>query len=372
MRSFLAFTALIGVSACQTTTPASIASAPNSAIAARYQPTLDTRTWRKDVAAPKTQMAVLGSAHTAQIKDFNVANLNLVLDKLAAFNPTIITQEGVSGEQCETLRANPTIYAGSADYCAGLDDAQAAVGLNFAAARAEVERLLANWPASPTPAQRRRLAALFVATGDRPSAVVQWLRLPVAERKVGDSVNDKVLTTITQAAARPSERIAIGAALAARLGHERIYPVDDQTGLSVWAGAGPGMDAAMNAHWQSNNAKSSPAMDSYKAAESRLGSGEDVLTFFRLLNTPAIQMAFIETDFRDALRLPGPSYYGQQYYTYNDIRNWRMVANILQVSGNKPGARVLNIVGASHKAYYEAYLDTVPYVELVDMNLILK
>jgi hypothetical protein len=107
-------------------------------------------------------------------------------------------------------------------------------------------------------------------------------------------------------------------------------------------------------------------------ARQNLSTPDDVLAYYRLLNSPAIQLAFIETDFRDALKLPGPDYYGQQYYAFNDLRNWRMVANIVEESANDPGARVLNIVGASHKAYYEAYLDMVPYVELVDMQEVLK
>jgi hypothetical protein len=49
-----------------------------------------------------------------------------------------------------------------------------------------------------------------------------------------------------------------------------------------------------------------------------------------------------------------------------------MVANIRSAFGNSPGARVLNIVGASHKAYYEAYLAQMSEVELIDMGEILK
>ena len=80
-------------------------------------------------------------------------------------------------------------------------------------------------------------------------------------------------------------------------------------------------------------------------ARQNLSTPDDVLAYYRLLNSPAIQLAFIETDFRDALKLPGPDYYGQQYYAFNDLRNWRMVANIVEVSANDPGARVLTASG---------------------------
>jgi pheromone shutdown protein TraB len=46
-----------------------------------------------------------------------------------------------------------------------------------------------------------------------------------------------------------------------------------------------------------------------------------------------------------------------------------MAANIREVVG--PGARVLAIVGASHKAYYERYLGMTSDVVLADMDRIL-
>ena len=49
-----------------------------------------------------------------------------------------------------------------------------------------------------------------------------------------------------------------------------------------------------------------------------------------------------------------------------------MVANICATFGSRPGARVLNIVGNSHKAYYDAYLNLMHDVELVDTQAVLR
>lgn len=49
-----------------------------------------------------------------------------------------------------------------------------------------------------------------------------------------------------------------------------------------------------------------------------------------------------------------------------------MVANIRAAFGNAPGARVLNIVGASHKAYYDQYLSLMSDVRLVDAQTVLR
>jgi hypothetical protein len=49
-----------------------------------------------------------------------------------------------------------------------------------------------------------------------------------------------------------------------------------------------------------------------------------------------------------------------------------MVANIRAAFGNCPGARVLSIVGASYKPYYDAYLNMMHEVKLIDAEAILK
>jgi len=57
---------------------------------------------------------------------------------------------------------------------------------------------------------------------------------------------------------------------------------------------------------------------------------------------------------------------------YWETRNLRMVANIRDVLGRYPGTRMLAIVGSSHKWYYEAYLDQMHDVRLVDVEPVLR
>lgn len=113
-------------------------------------------------------------------------------------------------------------------------------------------------------------------------------------------------------------------------------------------------------------------MERYKADERAAVETGDMLAFFRLLNAPATQRLFISFDFGSALKQDTPAQYGRQYVAWYETRNLRMVANIRAAFGNRPGARVLNIVGASHKPYYDAYLDMMHEVKLVDAEAILK
>ena len=67
-----------------------------------------------------------------------------------------------------------------------------------------------------------------------------------------------------------------------------------------------------------------------------------------------------------------PQNYGRRYVGWWETRNLRMVANIRAAMATRPGARTLSIVGASHKGYFEAYLDKMHDVRLVDAEAILK
>jgi Family of unknown function (DUF5694) len=342
-----------------------------SASAVAQTPAFDPKSWKGQHAGPPTQVLTLGSAHLSQMETpVTAAMLAPLLDKLAAFKPDIITHEGRTGEQCEILRRYEARYPGMFDtYCWGTEEAEKATGLTVPVAMAEVEKTLASWPTSPTATQRRKLAATFLAANDRPSAQVQWLQLPPAERIEGDGIDAALLKILQREGAKPNETFEIAVALAARLGLQRVYAVDDHTADSIQGQAGPGLQPAIEKIW---TAPDSPAMAAYKAAEKKVEESGDLVAFYRMMNLPSTQLLFINGDFGAALKQDTPELYGRQYVAWYETRNLRMVANIREAFGNKPGARVLNIVGASHKAYYDAYLDMMHEVQLVDIEAVLN
>lgn len=342
-----------------------------SASAIAQTPAFDPRSWKGEHAGPPTQVLTLGSAHLTQLKTPPEAqSLEPLLDKLAAFNPDIITHEGLSGEQCDVVQRYaaryPNIYE---DYCWDTDAAQKATGQTVAAAMEEIEKSLAALPAKPGATDRRKLVSLFLAANDRPSALVQWFQLPPEDRRVGDGLDTALIEILANTAVKKNETIMIGVALAVRLGHHRLYAVDDHTADSIQASAGAGFGEAIQKIWSAPN---SPAMAAYKSAEQKAADSGDMLTFYRMLNNPETQRLFITFDYGAALKQATPELYGRQYNAWNETRNLRMVANIRAAFGNRPGARVLNIVGASHKAYYDAYLDMMSDVQLVDAGAVLK
>src|SRR5690348_15125233 len=154
-------------------------------------PAFDPRQYKQAIAGQPSQVLVLGTPHLSGLpKDFDEKLLQPLIDRLAGFRPDIITIESLSGEQCDTLSRFKAQHGGDTwkNYCFDTASVERATGLDVPAATTAADTMLASWPKSPTAAQRRRLAMLFLAANDRGSATVQWYRLPEAERHAGDGL----------------------------------------------------------------------------------------------------------------------------------------------------------------------------------------
>lgn len=339
-----------------------------AAAAQEYRPAFNPRSLKTEAPAP---VMVLGTSHlSGWPKEVSPAVLHPLLDRLAGWKPDAIAIEALSGAQCDFLRRYPHRYADTVkSYCWDTAPAATATGLDVPAATAEAAKLLAAWPADPLPAQRRRLAAVFLAGGEQASALVQWLRLPEAERHAGDGLDAALVERLELLRTRQNEDYWIAAPLAARLGHERVYPVDDHSSDATIADE-KGFEAAISAAW--DNPMVAQRRKSDEADMAALVGRPDILAIYRAYNAPEEAMLTYRSDFGAALGEPSPQGFGRQYAGWWEVRNLRMVANIREVIAAKPGQRVLAIVGASHKGYYEAYLDQMHDVVVVDTVAVLR
>jgi hypothetical protein len=258
-------------------------------------------------------------------------------------------------------------YGNRAMMMAGL--ARAGVNLDMPDAEAEVRRTLLEWPAAPTPEQRRRLAALFAASGDPNSALVQWWRLDPAERVADDNVTALLAAQFAVYDTRRNENHLVAARLAARLGLERVYPVDDQSD-----DAGPGFAADFEPYVTPlyEAARADPRAAPFMQAGSHMTTPAEALATYRELNTPAMGRFNADWQWLPMLNRESPRGVGRRRVAAWEVRNLRMIANIREVSARHPGGRVLVIVGASHKPWFDAYLRMMTDVRVVDAGAVLR
>jgi len=333
-------------------------------------PAFDPRRHKREIAGQSAQVLVLGSPHLSQLPEtLDPKLLEPLLARLAKFKPEVITIEALSGEECETLLHFKPQHDGAWEgYCWATDDIETITGMSVPAATSEIEKTLASWPTKPTPPQRRHLAMLFIAANERGSAMVQWYRLDPSERHAGDGLTPELAELLERRGKPPNENYAIGALLAARLGLERLYQIDDH--ISDGPDLGKGYNDAIQRVW---NTKPEPAIrGEYMKRQGSLHSSDDVLAFYRFLNDPKTQRDTIAGDMGAAAKQSTQQLYGRQYLAWWEERNLRMIANIRHAYSYKPDARVLVIVGATHKGYFDAYLNMMQDVRLVDAGQFLR
>jgi hypothetical protein len=331
------------------------------------QAQVDLTVLDRDMVGPRAQVLVLGTVHLRGMPaGFNPASLDGVLNRLTAFRPDIITIEVQSGEECDLFARHPAKY-GDPYNCISTDAAKEATGLDVPAAIAEVDKMLKVWPAQPTAAQRRRLAALFLAASDSASAYVQWLQLPEAERRAGDSLNAALVEMFGKIATRNEESYQLAAPLAVRLGLQRVHAIDNHTGDNIDVADGKAFGRSIGAVWAGT-----AEFEVRKKREGVLSEAPDMLPLYRYVNDPEALRSFAEANVSPAMRAKSPESYPQMWVAGWETRNLRMIANIRETFRERPGARVVSIVGASHKPWFDAWLGQLQGVDIVDVAKVLK
>ncbi len=346
---------------------------------AEYRPTFRPEALKGSPGGRANEVLVLGTPHLSAIEPAIDPNLlEPLLDRLEAWAPEAIATEDMSGLQCDSLRRFPSRYAETVEtYCYDPAAAGRALGLDVPSAYAEAEKLLLSWAtapaATPVPADRRRLAALFLAAGERGSALVQWLRLAPGERRAGDGLDDDLASYLGTLETRRNETYLIAAVLAARLGLERLWAVDDHSADNPGPtdpSVAKAYEVAIRKAW--DNLATHARIETDKRLQAGLRQPGGLLSMYRAYNAPETALLTFRSDFGAALDEPSPERFGRSYVGYWETRNLRMVANIRDVLTARPGTRLLAIVGASHKGYYEAYLDQMHDVRLIDSEAVLR
>lgn len=321
----------------------------------------------RDMVGPKSQVLVLGTVHLRGLPAaFNPSSLNSVIDRLAEFKPDIVTIEHEPGEDCDLAARHPAKYG--PDWCPSTAAARAATGLDVPAALAEVRKTLKAWPKEATPAQRRRLAAAFMAASEPASALVQWLQLPKAERHAGDGLDAALAETVDKLGQRKDEVYLIAAPLAARLGMQRVHEIDNHTGDNIDVADSEAFGKSIQAAWALSNGESKELQKRF----SEMSLAPDLLPLYRRINDPDSARIDAEANILGPMRAQSRERYPQMWVGGWEIRNLRMVANIRETFRERPGARVLTIVGAAHKPWFDQWLGQLQGVEIVDAAEFLK
>jgi len=335
------------------------------------RPMIDFSGVQEGLAGGPTQVLVLGTTHLSQLPEgaFKPAHLALVLERLEAFEPDIIAIEAVNGRTCDMMHRYASFYGSALQYCRDASDTLEALGLESPAeAWAAALELLDTLDAQMDDADRRRLAALLYAAGERWSGALHWSRLAPEARVAGDGVTEDLRGRLDAGLQSHNEYNQIGVELANRLGHDQLVSMDDHSADYVYAFSSDKLGETLREVWSTDV----PGELETRGREAAfLGSPEGVLAGYRFLNSPGYQQLTIDADFGLAARTGINENVARHYLAWWQARGLRMAANVVEAAAQHPGEKVLVVVGASHKAYFDAYLDQMHDIELVSVDAVL-
>lgn len=107
-------------------------------------------------------------------------------------------------------------------------------------------------------------------------------------------------------------------------------------------------------------------------ADEHLTTPEQALETYRYLNSPEAGLADVELQWTVMIDRPSQNLAGRKRVMSWEARNLRQIAHIREAMEHVPGGKVLVIVGSAHKPWFDAYLDMMVDVELVDALKVLE
>ena len=373
MKNLLPLTLLLALSACKAT--------QTGTTAAQYLPTeskqqaFDPAGARQKLALAPTQVMIFGLDHldTAPAT-FQLAWLEPVLCRLRAYQPDLILTEAMSGEQIMGLEAYAA-YHGTSRYAGPtLEMAKMAqTDLQLTAAQALVQANELCEKGALAPAERRRLAGLFVAAAEPFSATVQWMRLVPAERIGADGISPALAKRLNSFVGLRNEIASVAARLAADLGLERVYGAGDHlsdvaqpanAAMQLAVAAEPGQVDLFN--------HNTPEFRAVPEETRKMATAADVMPILKWKNSPRFAELDADAQWLSMLRSEKMGRVGRQRVAAWEAQNLRMAVAIREATAPLAGGRALLIVGAGHKPFLEAYLRTFTDVELVSVPALLN
>lgn len=332
--------------------------------------------------AEKTKVLVLGTAHLANVFEndeaFEPRSLDTLLNVLQAFHPLVVAVEKIPSNVLHYMDIDAPRYGWFVHQMwpePRLERGkrmQHLLGVDWYEARMRADSLRRKVEtASIERVERLELVQYSLAAYNHMDALLHWSYLPKSFRAsvVGAQLPKSIRDHLNGRLHFRGETSSIGLRLAQRLGHATIAQIDDQQDVDIIREVFEEMSTALeqNEAYQAyrESVRQRGAVDRKKLEEA-IGHG-DLLPLFLHWNSPEYQQADME-QWQVLLRTHLPSKYDRRRVAQWEVRNMNSASHIRRVTAYHPGGRVLVIVGASHKPFYEAYLSQMIDLELVQLR----
>lgn len=317
----------------------------------------------------KTEIFVLGTSHLNQIDGFEAEMLSSLIGELQEKDFGAICIERMPTQLLYDIEARKdSAFAGVLKAFGGerLDlskKAQREFGFSFLQAKKEIDQILQKH--SLLREDREKLIHLFFCTGEIASAALQYQYLGNeidAETDFEFQINEKLKACINYS----NEIYSVALPLAKSEGIQRLEYIDNFQDEAILLDEFPKFidDYVANQDLFLEISKKPVYLKADSLQKAAIEKG-DLLDFFRYLNSEEYQKGDYEAQWAIWLQTNFESGSDLSRYALWEMRNLQIAAQIMRVTADYPGKRILVIIGASHKSFLEKYLVKVLSVELL-------
>jgi hypothetical protein len=327
-----------------------------------------------------TEVFVLGTSHLSGVADrFEPTVVDSLITVLDEFGPDAIGVEARSGRQIAAMerwggRFDEVLdrFAGPSLHHGNLIREQ--VGWTWSEANRRADSLL-TVARSDTMALgtdgRLALVQTLLAAYRLPTAALQWKYLSPESRSSQGLLPDTTAKDLNKRLTAANETYSIGLRLAHKRGHQRLYPIDDQTEKDLAADAGQTLMKAIGDSMR-QEFDTHPVFQRADSLQKAGMNEGNLLPYYRYVNQEKVGRANVDLQWRTMLEVDLPNDAGRQWLALWETRNLHSVGHIQRMVSQHPGERVLVIVGSSHKPFYDTYLRQMMGVKVVGAEEVLS
>lgn len=314
------------------------------------------------------QVMVVGTAHLSRLNPTpSVAQRLAVVDRLAAFEPTLVCVEAIPGERVQQFAGNPQQYGEllatfARDAVRLAPEQQLRLSVDGKAARAEA-RTLEQRPGTLDAPTRLRLIALQLAGYEPWSALLNWTALTNAERdaaqeRLGRDAAER-LRTLSDS---PNEIASIAIPLARRMGHRRLCAADifaDELGVQSLE------QELLPLLQDSTIARALESLNARQAAHWHAERPDGLVTLYSWMNSDEYATMDRSAEWEPFARGAALHDAGKRRLALWHARNSDIAAHVFRAMASAEGKRTLLVIGASHRPFIEQALRAQPWVDVV-------
>ncbi len=318
---------------------------------------------------PPGEILVLGTRHLSDIKGkYDPSILAALMERLEQFKPDLIAVEALRGQDIAAMELQPARHSDALNPYAYTQRAlggiaQARLAINWGMAQDAVD---AGMVVDQSDDSRADAILHYLAAYDYYSALLTWYR-GTAEFKAGFSEsNGQIADDFAKRLESTNEYYSMALPLAAKLGHDRLYPVDDhfddgtmEAAVQTMEG---GWDAMMALYGDLENHPF--LVEGNSRFEAAAGAG-DVLPYYQWLNLPETGVRDVAFQWDPLMSKDIESRIGSARLAAWETRNLRMASHLSELMIANPGKRVLYIVGSGHKPILDRLFSGMNWIRVV-------